>query len=210
MAGREPLALIRAQVRAAFTNPGKVETMGTFGQKPLFEELERAGVLYRDFHTTLAREGTWLSQDEACVIESAFELILPEQRHGDDRCRVQAANYVESQILAQTECIIATGMSSDTPDISLSSAQIAEVYRFGIAAMQRHCMANYGARFQDLPISQQHVVLGILEQGCEGNELGTYSSLFQLMLQHASQVYFELTHVVLQRRRCALKAAAKA
>ena len=182
--------------------------MGPFGQKPLFDELDHASVLHRDFHTTLTRAGTWFSQDEADFIESAFELILPERRHGDNRGRVDAADFVESQILAQTECIIAAGMASNDSDLCLSSTQVAEAYRFGIAAVQRHCLAAYGTRFQDLPVLQQHVVLGILEQGCDGDELGAYCALFQLMLQHASQAYFEITQISLRRRRCALRAAA--
>jgi hypothetical protein len=184
--------------------------MGPFRQKPLFDELDHASVLHRDFHTTLTRAGTWLSQDEAEFVDAAFELILPERRHGDERGRIEAANFVEAQILAQTECIIAAGMESTESDVCLSSAQVAEVYRFGIAAVQRHCLSAYGTRFQDLPVLQQHVVLGVLEQGCDGDELGSYCALFQLMLQHASQAYFELTQVSLRRRRCALRPPAAA
>lgn len=182
--------------------------MGPFGQKPLFDELDLASALRRDFHTTLTRAGNWLSHDEAQFIESAFDLILPERRHGEELGRVEAANFVESQILAQAECIIAAGMASNESDICLSSTQFSEVYRFGIAAVQRHCIVAYGARFQDLPILQQHVVLGILEQGCDADELGSYCALFQLMLQHASQAYFEVTKVSLRRRRCALRTPA--
>jgi len=186
------------------------EYMGQFDQAPLFDELGHASVRHRDFHTTLTREGTWLSQDEAEFIEAAFQLILPERRHGDETGRVEAANFVEAQILAQTECIIAAGMASTDSDICLSSTQVAEVYRFGIAAVQRYCITADGVRFQDLPVLRQHMVLGILEQGCDDGGLGPYCALFHLLLQHASEAYFEVTQVALHRRRCALRSAASA
>ena len=192
-----------------FCNSPRIrEHMEQFDQAQLFDEIGHASIRHRDLHTTLTRTGTWLSQDEAEFVDAAFELILPEQRHGDDSGRVEAAHFIEARILAQAECIIAAGMASTDAEICLSSTQVAEVYRSGIAAVQRYCIAADGVRFQDLPVPRQHTVLGLLEQGCDEGGLGPYCALFQLMLQHASEAYFELTRVALQRRRCALRSAA--
>jgi len=150
------------------------------------------------------RRPTWLSPDECRFIASAFDLILPEHGGGSGHDHVDTVAFVEGRIHAHNDCMIAVQAGAQTTELTLSAAQVAEAYRGGIAAVQAYCRTKYGQAFQELPLLQRHVVLGLLERGDVNAEFQLHARLFLVMLHHASEAYFEVTQVSLRRKRAAL------
>lgn len=149
--------------------------------------------------TPVRRPYAFLGEDEALFVACAFSRLLPEPESDEWRVAIGAAAFVDERVQAGNHCTLQVAIDLGIGELRLTGAQVARVYRGGIAAVQHHCLARYGEPFHDLSAHRQHLVLGLLERGAVSAGLAGHAVLFPLLVQHAAEAYFEATHVALMR-----------
>jgi hypothetical protein len=120
-----------------------------------------------------------LSVDDAEFVDAVFERIIPEV--GASGPSGAAAAYVDHKLDELARADAGTGRCV---------ASRVTHYQSGIAAVQAHCVATYGSRFQHLPARNQLVVLSALEE-CGERATDPHAPFFHVLVNDAAESYFD-------------------
>jgi gluconate 2-dehydrogenase gamma chain len=113
----------------------------------------------------------FLDESEATTVDALVARILPGTPEDPGAREARVVDYIDRSLLEY--------------DIGLQT-----VYRRGIAALNAHCVARFGAPFADLTVTRQLGLLSQLEQAQAADGAALLPTLFSVVREHTLEGMF--------------------
>lgn len=137
----------------------------------------------------------FLSAGEARFLDAALARLIPADDLGPGAREADVTSFIDQRLAggfgAHARQYRAGPWADGTPEQGWQSPLTPrEVYRYGIAETDAHCVAQHGAAFHRLAASAQDALLQALERGQVALPSLASTLFFELLWRHAQEGFF--------------------